>query len=366
MFRPGRFRRIVLAVAIIATAVVAGAAASVLSIDRSRALPVSGPLKVSVVETLLEQPDGGPIALRLFLPRQEEDSSRPVLFYVPSWLGVRSDNDRSLTLLASCGFVVIASDDIVHDPPRADAQADQEAIRRASFSLETAADFAAFPGLSRDRTLLAQQKLSRLADALTAGAIVTGDVRVDPGRIGVLGFSFGGAAASAALAADRRFRAAVNLDGWVADTMIEDGADRPFMGLFARVTTAQMPEWLWPSRYWTLRLFERELVVMRRLEANGARILFVSNVGHGDFADGLYAAGRWRQWRPWRPRVLSAPAMRDVLHHHVTGFFARHLGADACPDLPRVPDDAVVQPVGSAYQATVSRRDAARIARTSP
>jgi predicted dienelactone hydrolase len=66
-------------------------------------------------------------------------------------------------------------------------------------------------------TRLARQRTSLLAD------------RLDLRRVGVFGHSFGGATAAATMLADRRLRAAVDLDGEIWSPVLRKGLDRPFM-----------------------------------------------------------------------------------------------------------------------------------------
>jgi pimeloyl-ACP methyl ester carboxylesterase len=48
-------------------------------------------------------------------------------------------------------------------------------------------------------------------------------------RVGIFGFSFGGAVAAQAAWLDPRFKAAVNLDGWHFAEAAEQGVDKPYL-----------------------------------------------------------------------------------------------------------------------------------------
>jgi predicted dienelactone hydrolase len=73
-------------------------------------------------------------------------------------------------------------------------------------------------------------RLEEMNAAASAGRF-TG--RLDQSRVGVLGHSFGGAAAAQFCSEDRRCKAGIDVDGALHGSVIQSGIDRPFMFLLS-------------------------------------------------------------------------------------------------------------------------------------
>ncbi|MFE7562025.1 alpha/beta hydrolase [Kitasatospora sp. NPDC057500] len=98
----------------------------------------------------------------------------------------------------------------------------------------------------------------------------------DPGRIGVLGHSMGGAAAAEAVRQDRRFAAGLNLDGGFFGSPVPDeGLDRPFLLLTSLADHETWQRWREHQRGWGRHLLQRDS-------------------GHLSFTDLPYTAGPGR------------------------------------------------------------------------
>jgi dienelactone hydrolase len=139
------------------------------------------------------------------------DRHFPVLVYVASWNGSRTENTALAEDLASHGFIVIALDDISRDVPTMPAVVGP---------LDISSDRAFLATLS-----LASRKLAhgsrRVSTVLNRAFAVNGPFgealrkRMDPLRVGAIGYSFGGAVAFESAQHDRRIGCVVNLDGWL-------------------------------------------------------------------------------------------------------------------------------------------------------
>lgn len=333
-----------IAAAVAFSAITVAVAVAMLSgADRAEdAWPV-GPFTVRIEDRKV-----GGIATRLFLPEGDAAGRKsPLVLYLPGWGGNRDENDVLLKDLASFGLIVAASDDVAEDAAELEEKPEDHAARSGGFQLANAADLAGFDAISRRRTLLAAAKARRLLDALLA------DVRpgtADAQAIGVVGYSHGGAAAGVLMARDSRIRAAVNLDGWVRGTDLVEGVDRPYLGLFAEMNLVQMPNWLWPQRYWAIRFMADEVPIMRRLEAQfGAQINILSGLQHPDFSDQRARQFRWLLWRPWRLKVLGTGEIRALLNGLVIPFLTRALAPDAARPTLASFDTSVVKRLSQAY-----------------
>jgi predicted dienelactone hydrolase len=181
----------------------------------------------------------------------------PVLVYSPSFGGDRGFATAQVEDLASFGYIVVTVDH-THDASEvefpdgrvetatiADADdtllAEAVAVRAADvrFVLDALATIAAGGTVAPGRLAsspVADAEHHRLPHGL-AGAL---DLR----RVGVFGHSFGGAAAAAAIHADPRIQAGVNMDGTFFGPDGVAGSDRPFLLLSSdHPTIPEDPTW---------------------------------------------------------------------------------------------------------------------------
>ena len=185
----------------------------------------------------------------------------------------------------------------------------------------------AFPEVSERRTKLGYDKVTRLIEALTRLPSQAIPSAIDFSRIGVVGFSFGGAVAATALARDPRVAAAVNLDGWVVDTPAATGVSRPLLALYATFDLRPLPAWVYPAKYYETALARddfRTLLALSRSSA--AEVHLIDGVQHVDFSDALYDADRWKQWRPWRRNAIRPDRMRIIVEAYLMPFLLQHVG----------------------------------------
>ncbi len=150
------------------------------------------------------------------------DGSRlPLVLYVPSWNGDKAEATALAQDIASYGFVVVAMDPPSTPPDRREmdfssADAGAATLRLAGLLVDAQA---------RDAIHL----LDRIVHAGDGEPLADVARRIDPTRIGVIGFSFGGAVAAQACWIDRRFRAALDMDGWLFGEAASNGVSQPFM-----------------------------------------------------------------------------------------------------------------------------------------
>lgn len=251
-----------------------------LSVDTPRAVPA-----VDVWYPTLRPVAGAPLA--------PSRTPFPILVYFPGWEGTRVDDLHLVRLLASNGFVVAA----VHYPafdPAMPAASRRRLIaqlnRQMDFSSPAAARLAIRRAAERVRARAADASavLDRLTqlDAHDPTGRFTG--RMDLRRAGILGFSLGGAVAAETCWGDPRFKAALNMDGWLfADAQVQ-GIAQPYAVVtgddsWPSAADLRSPNaWLRLSSQYTLLDGLRNDVNFRR---HGGYIVVIPGAAHEDFTD---------------------------------------------------------------------------------
>ena len=134
-------------------------------------------------------------------PVSDTERAYTVVLYLSSWAGTRTENTVLAEDLASHGYIVIAIDDLYPQIP---------------LDFSSAEAFAQLIPWTKEKADNLARNVSAVLDGLEASFSGTPLIdRLDLSRIGVIGYSFGGAAAAAALDRDQRVKAAIDLDGWL-------------------------------------------------------------------------------------------------------------------------------------------------------
>jgi dienelactone hydrolase len=216
-----------------------------------------------------------------------------MLVFLPAWGGTPRENTVFAQDLASRGFVIV---EIGYDDP-ACAGVDGPAGDAASTGIDFSTQ-AAF-----ERTVgVAHQKIERVAKAASdvIDALETLD-RVDPAgrfrgrldldRIGVAGYSLGGAIGMQLCWLDHRLKAAVNIDGWMFDAAPSGWIEQPLMIIsddtpFATSADLSNPD---PEHHYRAILNAADdRRVSTQFEKHGGIYLEVADSEHGDFNDTVY------------------------------------------------------------------------------
>jgi dienelactone hydrolase len=150
----------------------------------------------------------------------------PVVVFSPGYGGPRAFYTSLVADLASRGYVVLALD---HPYESAVTElADGRIATTVETFLEGDPDRTAFmAGRLALRASDVSFVLDQIAQPRALGSRLSG--RLDLDHIGTVGHSLGGATAAAAMAADARIKAAVNVDGTLYGDLAERHLDRPFM-----------------------------------------------------------------------------------------------------------------------------------------
>lgn len=244
----------------------------------------------------------------------------PVVVYVAGWGGERTDNTVLAEDLASHGFVVAGVDDLAFDDPsltRLTGPPDFTSQRAYHATLQ----------LGDERLRYESARASAVLDELTAldlrdpaGRFTH---RLDLNRVGILGFSFGGAVALETCRRDSRFKAAMNMDGWLFDAASGYHGGVPYF-LVSDNSPGPSPEDLRSPdlvhRYTSQLTFEDE-ERQRAVLAHGGYMLSLVGADHLSFTDvpfnvTLHQAGNGR---------VDQHLLARTLRSYTVAFFERSL-----------------------------------------
>jgi dienelactone hydrolase len=216
-----------------------------------------------------------------------------VLLSLPGWAGLRSENTAFVQDLASRGFIVAG---IGYDDPTC-AGVDRSAGKAAATDVDFSSQ-AAF-----EHTLgVANQKIERVAEAASQviDALEVLD-RVDPNgqfrgrldldRVGVVGYSLGGAIAMQLCWRDDRLKAAVNIDGWFFNAAPGGWIEQPFMFISDDSPAATSDDLSNPSpahRYPAILDDTTDRRMSSELAKHGGVTVTILGSDHQDFSDMAY------------------------------------------------------------------------------
>jgi dienelactone hydrolase len=160
----------------------------------------------------------------------------PVIIFTPSWTGRRNQNTVQAEELASHGFVVVGID----HPYGSDLTVFPDG-RTVRTRLDDFLSWASDEALEQSVRIAEYQLRIRVADVRFVldelqrldqsdpEELLRG--RLDTGRVGIFGHSFGGAVAAEACLRDARFKAGANFDGFFFGECLTHPIGKPFMVL---------------------------------------------------------------------------------------------------------------------------------------
>ncbi|MDV2998473.1 MAG: hypothetical protein N5P05_000079 [Chroococcopsis gigantea SAG 12.99] len=263
-------------------------------------------------------------------PAARIDPSYPVILYSPSWNGYRTENTFLSEELASHGFIVIA---LEHPCAVPLAIYPSGKIVRGNLPAPdyTSSDQALinFLRLGDEQVLLRTQDIIFVINELSAineGKIqtpLTHLLALD--RMGIFGYSFGGAVAAESCFQDGRLKAGLNMDGLLFGRVAEEGTSQPFFFMnsdYPRPTFSDLNS----SNGTFRRDSEINALGYERMDnwikRYGGYYLTLLNSSHVDFSD-----------TPLRSRLRTlklnnhTPAIRSskILSSYVVAFFREYL-----------------------------------------
>lgn len=268
-----------------------------------RAPSPSGPHAVARLELALRDSAAGPVAVTVWHPR-DLATAVPLILYSPGWGAPRTQSSLQAANLASHGFVVVACDDIAADPAT-------DPDRGVSFELTSDAATAASIERAGRHAIAQAGRLLSVLRALEAGQAPALAGRLDLARVGVLGYSIGGASGLAAALNDRRIAAVVNVDGGLFGPSAEEIGVANYFLISSREAFPTDAELRSPDAFTRNYAMISALDIprnRRRMERPGGYWVQVPAAEHADLSDELFQASHHALFRTnaQRHAVLSA------------------------------------------------------------
>lgn len=249
----------------------------------------------------LRDPHGQPLTITAWYPANgaragtqpaenapiEAGRRLPLILYSPGWGGSRLQSSIQAANLASHGFVVVACD----DHPGGGGP-----------SLELSSDAAMAATIERAGQQVVAQA-SRLLDvlrALEAGQAALLKDRVDLARVGVLGYSLGGAAGLQAALQDSRIVGVFSVDGGLFGPPATQIGSEAYFLLSSREafpSEAELASTDPFTRNYALISAQDLPRNARRMERQGNHWAIVDRADHGDLSDQLFVFSRHKLFR---------------------------------------------------------------------
>ena len=242
----------------------------------------------------------------------------PVLLYSPGSSEMRSDGTALVENLASEGFVVAAID---HTHESQLVEFPNGRLVRGTFVDH---GIASNLGALRVRVADARFVLDQLGPLDRLGAF-TG--RLDLARIGMFGFSLGGATAAATMLSDPRVKAGADLDGSLYGPVAREGLPRPFLLMLSPIPAADKQHCGAPCKGLSEFHFFRTFYVRSR----GPRYAVeLEHSAHESFDDSVWIKPQLANVDPAAAAQFDAgsiPAHSAVttVSGYLTAFFDRYL-----------------------------------------
>jgi dienelactone hydrolase len=227
----------------------------------------------------------------------------PVLIYNPGWNGERTEGTYQAEEMASHGFIVVAVDHtffggLVEFPDGSVADS-RNAPTIGDFGHTTVAEQWALGG--KYVRIEAQDDIFVLnqLEAMNQNPSSPFFHQLDLSRVGVMGFSIGGAASVQMAWQDPRIKAVLNLDGWEFGDVAQHGLAKPMMVIYEDKhgvipdppTPAPTPDHgpantapTIEQRDWQFST-EDYANVTGTMQQNGGYLLFIAGTHHVDFTD---------------------------------------------------------------------------------
>ncbi len=293
-------------------------------------------------------------SVRLWYPAVLGTERCPILLYFSGWPGTSLQNAALLRELVSRGYAVATVQYPAHAPGLSPADYDRqfEMLNRPMQLYSSQAAFDESVAANNERLRRNADDASRVLDrleALNAGdpaRCLTG--RLDFGRAGIVGYSFGGAVAAEVRRLDARVKAAVNIDGRHWGTALLYGVPPPYLviGEILRMPTGAELSSADPATRYEAWLDQVDYAnLAKHLRQHGGIQVAVAGSVHSSFDEGTRRSPL--HWFGLARSIDPARALA-ILNAYTTAFFEQSLRGHASSPLPAAGDAGPVLAAGDA------------------
>lgn len=234
-----------------------------------------------------------PTHAQIGAPLLASNSKYPVVIFTPSWHGVRNQNMSQVEALVSHGFIVLGVDHpygsavtVFPDGRTIWALPDKFLDTSSEQSLKESFQIAEKQVNVRSDDLIFL--LNTLSNSETTHALGILNDALDLSRVGVLGYSFGGAVAAEACWKDPRFKAAINMDGDLFGESATQGISQPYFAMsdsFSEPSADDLNSPNLPWQRWERVIDEQSRLTQHTMETHGGYTLELPRFAHGNFSD---------------------------------------------------------------------------------
>ncbi len=279
----------------------------------------AGPQAVGKMEVMLSDSDGRPLPVTMWYPaagaqgaiianaRLVAPTPAPLILYMPGWGGSRTQSSIQTANLASHGFVVVACDDFSADPAN-------DPDRGRSLELTSDAELADTIERGERHVLRQARRLLDLLGALDDGRIPSLAGRIDLARIGVLGYSSGGAVGLQAGLTEPRIISVINVDGALFGPPADRIGSQAYFLMSSREAFPPEAERTSPNpvvrNYALLSVMDLPRNERRMTVPDAYWVLFEA-AQHDDLADDLFSFKRSHPFRTNAERRTINTALQD-------------------------------------------------------
>ncbi len=237
----------------------------------------------------------------------------PVVLFSPGWKGHLTQNTVQFEMLASHGFIVLA----MEHPPAKDLPVFFDPSREENLR-----------GYAVEVKLRAQDVqfvLNRLEELNQQGPDARFTSRLDLSRIGMFGYSFGGALSAEACWLEPRIKAGINMDGLMFGEVTRNGVRQPFFFMSDDAGGPSQPDLNSPDpqkRTHALALEADLKLIDRSLAQYGGYYLRIRGAAHSNYSDRpLYSPLK----RLTHAGSIDVKTCMQIINAYIRAFFEQHL-----------------------------------------
>jgi dienelactone hydrolase len=240
----------------------------------------------------------------------------PVVLFSPGWKGHLTQNSVQFEMLASHGFVVVS----VEHPPAEKLPADFDP------SLEE--NLERYPLEARLRAEDISFVIDQLANSNCEDAGSLFASRLDTSRVGMFGYSFGGAVAAEACWLDDRLKAGINMDGMMFGEAADAGVAQPFFfmscdGPLPSEDDLQCPD---PRKRLHMQMIDLDIRrIHRSLARYGGYYLTIRGSAHSNYSDRPLYSPLKKLTDAGSIDVMTA---FDIVNNYALAFFDQYLNGN--------------------------------------